>query len=566
MKNHTFDAIVVGSGISGGWAAKELTEKGLKVLLLERGHDIKHISDYDTAMKAPWELTYGGKLSTEVKQKYPIQSKEGAYPITEANQKFWQPDAENPYIQEKPFDWFRGNGVGGKSLTWGRQVYRWSDLDFEANIREGISIDWAIRYKDIEPWYSYVEKFIGVSGEKLGLAHIPDSLFQPAMELTCVEQMLRQSIKNGYTDGRLLTIGRVAHITKATAEQNKLGRATCQFRNACSNGCPFGGYFSTQAATLPAAQHTGNLTLRPYSIVSRIIYDEQKGKAKGVEVIDAQSKQVIEFYARIIFVNASTIATTQILLNSISNRFPNGLGNESDALGRYLMDHHSRIGAAGQVEGFEDQYYYGRRANGFFIPRYRNMGSDKRNYLRGFDYQGHSARENWNRNTNNVAFGKNLKESLTKPGKWTIYMGAYGETLPYHDNRVHLHPDKKDPYGLPMLVFSAEMKENELKMRKDMTSDAAEMLEKAGVKNVRSFDRGFSMGLSKHEMGTARMGNDPKTSVLNKFNQVWGCPNVFVTDGACMTSSNCVNPSLTYMALTARACDYAVREMKAQRL
>ena len=564
--SNQYDAIVVGSGISGGWAAKELTERGLKTLLLERGRDVKHVADYNTALQKPWESPYRGKLSNQTKEKFPIQSKEGGYPITEANQQFWQPEAENPYIQQKPFDWFRGNNVGGKSLLWGRQVYRWSDLDFEANAKEGIGVDWPIRYKEIEPWYNYVEKFIGVSGEKLGLAHVPDSLFQPPMELTCVEKMLQTSIKQQYQDNRILTIGRVAHLTQPNEVQTALGRASCQYRNACSNGCPYGGYFSTQAATLPAAMHTGKLTLRPFSIVNRVIFDEQKGKASGVEIIDAQTKEVLQFNARIIFLNASTVATTQIMLNSKSSRFPNGLGNDSDALGRFLMDHHSRVGASGDVEGFENKYHFGRRANGFFIPRYRNIGNDKRNYLRGFDYQGGGTREGWASSVREMGFGADFKQLLTQPGGWNLGMGAFGECLPHHDNRVYLHPSQKDPYGLPMLVFDAEIRENELAMRNDMATDAAEMLEKAGVKNVKTYDRGFSLGLSKHEMGTARMGHDAKTSVLNRNNQVWGCPNVFVTDGACMASSNCVNPSLTYMALTARACDFAVKEMKKKNL
>lgn len=561
QKKNTYDAIVVGTGVSGGWAAKELTEKGLKVLLLERGRDVKHITDYPTAMKNPWELPHRGRLTNEIKKKFPVQTKEGNYPINEANQQFWQVEAEYPYIQEQPFDWYRGSGVGGRSLLWGRQVYRWSDVNFEANVKEGIGIDWPIRYKDIEKWYEYVEYFIGVSGEKLGLPHLPDSVFQPAMELNCVERMFREKVSQKYSDGRIVTIGRVAHITQPNEIQTSLGRASCQYRNACSNGCPFGAYFSTQSATLPAAERTGNLTLRPHSIVSRVIYDEQKGKAKGVEVIDAKTKEIIEFYARIIFLNASTISTTQIMLNSKSNRFPNGLGNDSEALGHYLLDHQSRVGASAEIEGFEDVYYSGRRANGLFIPRYQNIGNDKRPYLRGFDYQGGAGRGRGNGSTA-ATFGAEFKESMTQPGRWGLNLSAWGEILPYKENRVYLHPEQKDAYGLPIIVIDASIKENELLMKKDMMNDAAEMMEKAGAKNIRTFDNGYVMGLSKHEMGTARMGLDPKTSVLNKFNQVWGCENVFVTDGACMTSANCVNPSLTYMALTARACDYAVGEMK----
>ncbi len=561
QKKNTYDAIVVGTGVSGGWAAKELTEKGLKVLLLERGKDVKHVTDYPTAMQAPWELPHRNRITNKIKEKYPIQTKEGNYPINEANYHFWMDESEQPYIQEQPYDWYRGNGVGGKSLLWGRQVYRWGDVNFEANAKEGVGIDWAIRYKDIEKWYDYVEHFVGISGEKLGLSHLPDSVFQPAMELNCVENHFKESIAKNYSDGRLLTIGRVAHITQPNEIQTSLGRASCQYRNACSNGCPYGAYFSTQSATLPAAQRTGNLTLRPNSVVNRVIYDEQKGKATGVEVIDTKTKEVIEFNAQIIFLNASTLGTTQIMLNSKSKRFPNGLGNDSEALGHYLLDHQSRVGANAEIEGFEDVYYSGRRANGLFIPRYQNLGNDKRPYLRGFDYQGGGGRGRGN--TRNVpTFGAEFKEAMTQPGGWSISLSGWGEILPYKENRVYLHSEQKDKYGIPLLVMDASIKENELLMKKDIMNDAAEMLSKAGAKNVKPYDNNYVMGLSKHEMGTARMGLDPKTSVLNKFNQVWGCENVFVTDGACMASSNCVNPSLTYMALTARACAYAVEEMK----
>ena len=562
-EKNTYDAIVVGSGISGGWAAKELCEKGLKVLLLERGKDIKHIEDYRHAMQSPWELDHHGRLTNALREKFPVQTAEGNYPITEANQEFWLPEDVSPYLSEKPFDWYRGAGVGGKSLLWGRQVYRWSDFDFEANARDGVGTDWPIRYKDLEPWYAYVEKFIGVSGSYENISHIPDSVFQPAMDLNCVEQDFKAKIHSKYGYERLVTIGRVAHITKATEEQTALGRASCQHRNMCTSGCPFGAYFSTQSATLPAAMKTGNLTLKSDAVVSRVIYDEKKQKATGVEVIDANTKESVEYYAKVIFLTASTIGSTHIMLNSVSGRFPKGLGNDSDQLGRNLMDHHSRAGANATVEGFTDKYYFGRRANGIFVPRYRNIGADKRDYIRGFDYQGGASRGGWSRYFPMEVFGKELKEQATEVGGWSINLGAFGECLPYEDNRMYLHAHEKDQFGMPKIVFDAEIKENEHKMRIDMASDAAEMLEASGYKNVKSYNKeDFHLGLSKHEMGTARMGRDAKTSVLNANNQVWGCENVYVTDGAAMASSNCVNPSLTYMALTARACAHAVAELK----
>lgn len=564
---NTYDAIVVGSGISGGWAAKELTQKGLKVLLLERGKDIKHVEDYKNAMKAPWELDHANLLTKEIKGKFPIQTAEGNYPINEANQDFWLPEDVSPYISKKPFDWYRGAGVGGKSLLWGRMVFRWGDFDFESNIREGIAIDWPIRYKEIEPWYAYVEKFIGVSGSYENIPHMPDSVFQPPMEMNCVEASFKEKMKAKYGNDRLVTIGRVAHITKPTAEQTALGRSSCQYRNACSSGCPYGGYFSSQAATLPAAMKTGNLTLRPFSVVSKVLFNEKTQKADGVEVIDAETKEVTEYFAKVIFINASAMASTAIMLNSKSGRFPNGLGNDSGQLGKNLMDHHSRAGAVASVEGFEDKYYSGRRANGIFVPRFRNIGNDKRDYLRGFDFQGGASRSGWNKGSSPKLFGADLKAHAEKLGPWGMNITSFGECLPYEDNQLYLHPTEKDQFGIPKIVFDAEIKENERKMRVDMANDAAEMLEAAGYKNVRPYKKeDFHLGLSKHEMGTARMGRDPKTSVLNANNQVWGCKNVFVTDGAAMVSSNCVNPSLTYMALTARACDYAVKELKKRNL
>jgi choline dehydrogenase-like flavoprotein len=561
-KNLQFDAIVVGSGVSGGIAAKELCEKGLKVLMVERGPDHAHISSYTHAMTPPWELPHRGNITNELKAKFPYMTSEGGYPINETNDHFWMPFEESPYIREKPFDWYRGFGTGGKSLLWGRQVYRWSDLDFEANLKEGIAIDWPLRYHEIEPWYARVERFIGVSGEALGLDHFPDSIFQPAMELNCVEKHFSQKMQEVYGDSRIMTIGRVAHLTDATEEQKALGRTNCQYRNACAKGCPYGAYYSTNAGALPAAMKTGNLTLLTNAIISEVIFDETTSKAKSIIAIDRETKEAREIYAKVIFLNASTIGTAHIMLNSKSGRFPDGLGNDSGMLGRNLMDHHSRVGASGDVEGFNDQYYFGRRANGFFIPRFRNIGKDKRKYLRGFDYQGSAGRSRGNA-LGKPSFGTDLKEALTEVGPWQISMSGFGECLPYEENRMYLHETETDQYGMPKIVFDAEYRENEMKMRLDMENDAAEILEACGAKNIKTRrTEKPPLGLSKHEMGTARMGHDPKTSVLNKHNQVWGCENVFVTDGACMTSSSYVNPSLTYMALAARAADFAVNALK----
>lgn len=557
QKQNTFDAIVVGTGISGGWAAKELTEKGLKTLVLERGRDVKHKVDYPTMLKNPWELPHGGKLSKEEVKFMPVQNRTGW--IGQSTKHWWVNDLENPYTEIKPFDWIRGYHVGGRSIMWGKQTYRLSDLDFEANAKEGIAIDWPVRYKDLAPWYDYVESFIGVSGQAENIPHLPDGKFLPPMELNCVEEVFRDKLSEKM--GRKITIGRVAHLTAPLPHDPS--RGVCQSRNLCDRGCPFGAYFSSNASTLPFALKTGNMTLRPNSIVHSVIYDESKGKAVGVRVLDTQTKEETEYFAKIIFLNASTLGSTHILLNSISKRFPNGLGNGSDQVGRNLMDHQYRTGAEADVEGFEDSYYVGRRPNGIYIPRFRNVGNDKRtDYLRGFGYQGGGSRESWGRGVAELSFGEELKNSLTAPGGWKIGITGFGECLPYQDNRVTLNTDKKDVHGLPTLNIDAEWKANEKAMRKDMMNSAAEMLEVAGFKNVSTYDAPNNIGLGIHEMGTARMGKDPKTSVLNKWNQVHEAPNVFVTDGAAMTSSACQNPSLTYMALTARAADHAVSELK----
>lgn len=553
---NTFDAIVIGSGISGGWAAKELTEKGLKVLMLERGRDIKHPGGYETANKDPWQFKHRGRLTTEQRKTHPVQIRD--YPYSEYNESFWVNDLENPYIETKRFDWYRGYHLGGRSLMWGRHCYRWSDLNFEENAKQGIGVDWPIRYKDIESWYDYVEKFVGISGQNENFPHFHNSIFQPVMPLNCAEDSIARQINEKYKGSRLITASRVANLTEALP-----GRSKCQYRNLCSRGCPFGAYFSTQSSTLPAAMATGNLTLRPFSIVDSIIYDKDKKRAKGVLVMDAETKETMEFYSKIIFVNASTLGSTFILLNSVSDAFPNGLGNSSGQLGHNLMDHHFRCGASGNVVGFEDKYYYGRRpSGGIFVPRFRNIGNDKRDYLRGFGYQGGANRQGWERGIAELRVGADFKNELTKPGPWRMGLGGFGETLPYFENKVVIDKTKKDKWGQPVLNIDCEFKENEKKMRKDMMNDAAEMLESAGVKDVSTYDGESYPGMAIHEMGTARMGNDPKTSVLNKWNQMHDVPNVFVTDGSCMSSSASQNPSLTYMALTARACDYAVKELK----
>jgi choline dehydrogenase-like flavoprotein len=559
MANEAYDAIVVGSGISGGWAAKELTEKGLRVLLLERGPNVEHVKDYKSATLAPWEVPHRGRRTQELLANHPTLQRD--YVLNELNLDWWAHESDSPYVEEKPFNWFRGYHVGGRSLLWGRQSYRWSEMDFEANAKDGIAVDWPIRYKDIAPWYSYVEKFIGVSGSKEGLDVLPDGEFQPPMPMNCVEEAGTAKIKEHYKGARNWIIGRPANITQPLP-----GRPGCQYRNKCSLGCPFGGYFSTQASTLPAAMATGKLTLRPWSIVRRLIYDKNSQKATGVEIIDGETNQTMEFSAKIIFLCASTIASTAILMRSATDIWPGGLGSSSGELGHNIMDHHFRLGASGTYEGFEDKYYFGKRPTGLYIPRFRNVNGDKRDYIRGFGYQGGASRSGWSRDVAELGLGGPMKDALTEPGPWSMGITAFGEILPYHDNLIKLSDSVKDKWGMEALVMSAEIKENEQKMRVDMMSDAAEMLEVAGFKNVKTFDNGYIFGNGIHEMGTARMGRDPKTSVLNGNNQVWDAKNVFVTDGACMTSAAAQNPSLTYMALTARAAAFAVEELKKQNL
>ena len=559
MADNTYDAIVVGSGISGGWAAKELTEKGLKVLLLERGRNLEHVKDYVNATKGPWEFPHRGGRTQEMIENYPVLKRD--YPLNEMNLDYWANDKDCPYVETKRFDWYRGYQVGGRSLMWGRQSYRLSPMDFEANAKDSIAIDWPIRYNEVAPWYDYVERFAGISGNKDGLPQLPDGQFLPPMELNCVEKDVAARVKEHYKGQRLITIGRVANITVAHQ-----GRSACQYRNKCWLGCPFGAYFSTQSSTLPAAMKTGNLTLRPFSIVTKVTYDKDKKRATGVEILDAQTNQTYQFNSKIVFLCASSFNSTWVLFNSATDVWPGGLGSSSGELGHNVMDHHFRCGAGGTAEGYDEKYYYGRRANGIYIPRFRNVGGDKRDYIRGFGYQGGASRQGWRRDVAEMSIGGEYKDALTEPGDWTIGMTAFGETLPYHENKISLAKDKKDKWGLPVLAMDCEIKENEKKMRKDMMEDAKEMLETAGIKNVSTFDNGYAMGMGIHEMGTARMGKDPKSSVLNRNNQVWDAPNVFVTDGACMTSAACQNPSLTYMALTARAAAFAVNELKKQNL
>ncbi|MEP7228680.1 MAG: GMC family oxidoreductase [Ginsengibacter sp.] len=555
MADNTYDAIVIGSGISGGWAAKELTEKGLKTIMLERGKDIKHVKDYVNAQKGIWEFPHRGGRTQKMIEDYPVLKRD--YPLNEMNLDWWANDQESPYTEIKRMDWFRGYHVGGRSLMWGRQCYRWSDADFEANAKDGIAIDWPIRYKDIEPWYTYAEKFAGVSGSVENLPQLPDSHFLPAMQMNCVEKDVAARVKEHYENKRTMIIGRTANITEPLP-----GRTNCQYRNKCWLGCPFGAYFSTQSSTLPAAMATGNLTVRPWSIVTKILYDKDTKKATGVEILDGETKKTYQYFAKIIFLNASTFNSTWILMNSATDIWPDGLGSSSGELGHNIMDHHLGVGAGGTVDGYDDKYFYGRRANGIYIPRYRNLFGDKRDYIRGFGYQGGGSRSGWSRNVAELSIGGDYKDALAEPGQWSMGIGGFGEILPYHENKMTLDKTKKDAWGLNVIAFDAEWKENERKMRIDMQKDAIEMLEASGVKDVKGHDGDGTIGRGIHEMGTARMGADSKTSVLNKWNQVWDAQNVFVTDGSFMVSANCVNPSLTYMAMTARAVDHAVDELK----
>lgn len=548
--NNSYDAIIVGSGISGGWAAKELCEKGLKVLLLERGGPLEH-PNYPTANKDPWDFPLRNHLSNNDKKTHPVQSRH--YSFLEETKHYYINDLENPYEEIQRFDWVRANKVGGRSLLWARACYRWTDTDFEANLKDGHGVDWPIRYKDLAPWYNYVESYIGVSGNQDKLGYLHDGIFQPPFEMNCVEKDFQAKIAQNFKD-RHLIMGRTANLT-----QPLNGRSNCQARDHCFRGCPWGAYFSSNSCTIPSAMATGKLTVRPNSLVNRVLYDEQKQIATGVEIIDTETKQETAFFARIIFLNAATVATSFILLNSTSHRFPNGLGNDSDQVGRNLMDHHKGASVVADVPGFEESYYYGRRPTSTYIPRFKNLHTPEKDFIRGFHLCASAYRT---RGVGDSEIGEKLKESLTEAGGWKINVWAYGECLPYQENRIKLNRQKTDAFGRPQLSIDCSFKENEKAMFANMSATAKEMLEAAGYQNITDRSKMAAPGNANHEMGTARMGRDPKTSVLNGFNQMHAVKNVFITDGSCMASSSCVNPSLTFMALTARACDYAVSEMK----
>jgi len=554
LQSETFDAIVIGSGISGGWAAKELTERGLRVLMLERGQNIEHIKDYGNALKAPWEYPHRGGRTLAMEEAYPVLKRD--YPLNEKNLDWWASDKDSPYTEIKRFDWYRGYHVGGRSLLWGRQSYRHGDLDFGANAREGIAVDWPIRYRDIAPWYDHVERHAGISGSREGLPQLPDGQFQPAMPLNCVEEIIAGRVKSKF-GGRRIIPGRVANLTQALP-----GRGACQYRNACWLGCHFGAYFSTQSSTLPPARATGRLTLKTFAIVTDLVYDRDRKRARSVRVLDAVTGQTTEYSARVIFLCASTLNSTWILMRSANDVWPGGLGSSSGELGHNLMDHHFRCGANGDFAGHEDRYVFGRRPTGFYIPRFRNLAGERRDYLRGFGYQGSASRQGWERAVAELGVGGAFKDAMAQPGPWRVGATAFGEMLPNHANRISIDTARKDKWGMPVLAIDCATGENERLMRRDMMNDMAEMLEAAGATSVSVYDNDYAPGMGIHEMGTARMGRDPKTSVLNGRNQVWDCQNVFVTDGSCMASSACQNPSLTYMALTARAAAFAVEELK----
>ncbi|HWE41729.1 MAG TPA: GMC family oxidoreductase [Gemmatimonadaceae bacterium] len=563
MADASYDAIVVGSGITGGWAAKELTEKGLRTLVVERGRMVEHGRDYVTESLQPWDIPHRGRGERELyAREYPIQSKN--YAFGETTRHFFVSDREHPYITDGPqeFRWIRGYHLGGRSLLWGRASWRWSDLDFAANATDGHGVDWPIRCRDLAPWYDHVERFVGVAGENLGLAELPDQTLLPPWEMNCAEQLVKKGLERAFP-GRHLTMTRVANLTRAHN-----GRGQCQARDQCARGCSYGAYFSSLSATLPAARATGRLTVVTDAIVESVIYDEKRGRVSGVRVIDAKTKQSREYSGRLVFLNASTIGTAQILLNSKSATFPNGLANSSGEVGHNLMDHLSKAGARGTVPGLEDEYYYGRRPTGTYTPRFRNVRpgeSGRLGFVRGYGIQSGAGRAGWDRGTSSPGIGTALKASLREPGPWRMTMQGYVECLPRHENHVSLD-ERKDQWGIPLVNIHWSWSDNEKAAREDMKTQAAEMLAAGGCTGVETYDNDAPMGFSVHEMGTARMGRDPTTSVLNAHNQAHDVPNLFVTDGACMTSSSCVNPSLTYMALTARAVDHAVNEINRRNL
>ena len=556
-RKRTYDAIVIGSGASGGWAAKELCDKGLKTLVLERGRDVKHIKDYPTASKGPWQFEHRGNV--------PLEKREGySRPMREETMHWAIKDDEQPFIQEKPFRWFRGYHVGGKSLLWARQTQRWSDFDFEGPVRDGFAVDWPIRYKDLEPWYSYVEKFAGIAGNKDDLPELPDSECGPGFEMSCIEQHFKETLQNNYSDRHLIQ-GRCAHITDTQPIHREQGRGKCQNQTMCNRGCVIGAYFSSNSSTLPWAEKTGNLTIRPHAVVHSIIYSEKKGRATGVRIVDAATQDMIEFYADVIFVNASALNTNAILLNSTSERFPNGMGNDSGVLGKYVAWHNYRGKANAQYEGFSEKMTDGRNPSNGYMPRFRNVQKQETNFLRGYAI-GIGGGRGFSPDT--TAIGDQLRENLLHPplGKWNISSWMMGETVPLEKNHVRLHPDLKDKYGIPQLIISCDWSENDDKMVEDYVEQSKEMFEKAGFTNIRAEDTKALPGSDIHEMGGARMGRDPKTSILNEWNQMHHCKNVFVTDGSCMTSTGTQNPTLTFMAITARAANYAVEELKKRNL
>lgn len=558
MASNTYDAIVIGSGISGGWAVKELCDHGIKTLLLERGRDVVHLKDYPTATKGPWEFPHHTITPKKVADENPVVNR--CYAFNEATQHFFVKDTEHPYVQEKPFDWVRGYQVGGKSLLWARQTQRWSRFDFEGPARDGFAVDWPIRYNDLAPWYSHVERFAGISGNLDGLETLPDGEFLPPWEMNCVEKSIQEKINAQYKDRRVIQ-GRCAHLTKPREIHIQQGRNQCQARSKCERGCPFGGYFSSNSSTIPWAQKTGNLTLKTDAVVHSIIYDEQKKKATGVRVIDAQTKQATEYFARIIFVNAACLNSNLILLNSTSNRFPEGLGNDNGLLGKYVAFHNYRGTVLANYDGPDDKYYYGRRPTAPMIPNFRNVYKQEMDFLRGYTVH-YSTGRNRGNITAETEIGASLKEAASEPGEWNVFMMMQGETIPKESNRVYLSKEKKDEWGIPQLVFDIAYDDNDEKILKDFHEQASEMLQKAGCININPRDSKQAPGLDIHEMGGVRMGKDPKTSLLNAFNQLHHCQNVFVTDGACMTSVSTQNPSLTFMAFTARAVDHAVKELK----
>jgi choline dehydrogenase-like flavoprotein len=552
--SNQYDAIVVGSGMSGGWAAKELCEKGLKTLVLERGRNIRHVADYGTALKDPWQLPHNNRATNEDRSAQPVQST--LYLYDQSTKQHFVDDLQHPYVQEQPFNWFRGYQVGGRSLMWARHVFRYSDLDFEANLEEGVGIDWPIRYADISPWYDHVEKFIGASGENSGLPQLPAQHLQPPFEMNALEKHIRAHMAEAFKGERKLICSATAVLSR---EHN--GRGPCQGRNQCARGCPYSAYFSSNGVTLPAAAATGNLTLRPDSLVHSLVYDDSRRRVSGVRVIDAATRQTTEYSARVVFLCASALNSTAVLLNSTSARFPNGLGNDSGELGHNLMDHHNGGGATASYSGLLDRYYRGRRSTSMYIPRFRNVAQRERGFKRGYGYEVYTNRGTWTRGIGSAGFGADFKNSITRPGEWQLFMEGYGETLPYHDNRMWLARDT-DPLGMPKIHLSMTYRDNERAMARQMMDDAVEMMTAARLENVKGFNNPVTPGSVIHEMGTARMGRDPKTSVLNAHNQLHAVPNVFVTDGSCMVSSPTQNPSLTYMALTARAASYAVEALK----